>query len=131
MSILDRRSSPRFPFHSRGSLYINGQERTGTVIDISLGGALFAIDLPLADTLGQTCELTVQQNRDPGFLEINGIIAHHHENLIGIEFFQVDETIRNGILQIIEMNLGVANLLDRDLPALLKRVPSPQATPLR
>jgi hypothetical protein len=123
MSISDRRLHPRFPFHSRGQLSIDdgGLELDGTLIDISLGGALFAADKHLAIRSGTQCRLVVYQRQRPSFVVMQGLVINHSRNLTGIQFQAVSDAAAGRLRQLIEMNLGVLHLLERDVGSLLRQ----------
>ncbi|MBI4998504.1 MAG: PilZ domain-containing protein [Rhodocyclales bacterium] len=122
MSLSDRRLHPRFPFHSRGQLSIDdgGLELNGTLIDISLGGALFAADQHRDIPTGTQCRLAVYQRQRPSFVVMHGSVINHTRNLTGIQFQDVSDAAAGKLRQLIDMNLGVLHLLERDLGALMR-----------
>lgn len=122
MSISDRRLHPRFPFHSRGQLSTIDDELKldGTLVDISFGGALFAADKHLAIPSGTQCRLAVYQRQRPSFLVMQGSVINHSRHLIGIQFQDVSDAAVSKLRQLIDMNLGVQHLLERDVGVLLR-----------
>ena len=122
MSLSDRRLHPRFPFHSRCQLSIDACELElgGTLIDISLGGALFAADHHTEIPSGTQCRLTVNQKHRSSLIVVEGAVVKHSEQFLGIQFQQVSETTASDLRQLIEMNLGVPHLLERDVASLLR-----------
>lgn len=122
MSLSDRRLHPRFPFHSRGRLLIDDGEieLDGTLVDISLGGALFAADKHLAIPSGTQCRLAVYQRQRPSFVVMQGTVINHSQHLTGIQFQDVSDAAAGKLRQLIDMNLGVQHLLERDVGVLLR-----------
>jgi hypothetical protein len=120
MSLTDRRRFPRFPFHSRATLHIGAHVYRGTLVDISMGGALFSAELDLNDVTGRRCRISVFRGQSSEFLVVDGAIVHNRERLVGVEFVQLSATAILSLNQIIELNLAVPSLLDRDVGALLR-----------
>ena len=121
MSLSERRHLPRFPFHSRGSLLIGALDRPVTIMDISLSGALLLI-YPMPDfRICNECKLTVFYSGGTPFLNIDGRVAHLHDHLIGIEFANVSNATEKSLRHLVDLNLGMHQLLDRDIPALLRK----------
>ncbi len=120
MSLTDRRRQPRFPFHSRARLLLGQRESHGTLLDISFAGALFFPDGHLDASPRTECELTIYRHGRPSLLAIGGEIAHSADDLFGIRFRAIDDTIEDALRRLIDMNLAVPRLLERDVPALLR-----------
>ncbi len=120
MSLSDRRRCPRFPFHSRGRLLLIDRELDGSLIDISLSGALFAIDLPGDLPSGVACRLAIHHHHQSPARCFCGIAVYRAGPLVGIEFRDIDGDAEEELRLMIEMNLASPQLLDRDLPALLR-----------
>ena len=121
MSLSDRRRYPRFPFHSRGCLQLGASIHQGTLLDISLKGGLFAPDGNPELSAGQECQLKVFQGGAARFAKLDGRIIHFHGHLIAIEFKPVSEESLRWFQETIELNLAVPTLVERDIPALLRR----------
>jgi len=121
MSLLERRRSPRFPFHSLGHVIIGKDEHLGTVLDLSAKGALFATGGEVAPVVGEFCALSVAIGSWPDALAIGGTVVNQRGQMLGIEFRDVAGMARLGLEKIVEMNLGHPQLLDRDVPALLRQ----------
>jgi len=120
MSLIDRRRSPRFPFHSNARLELGYLELEGTLMDISLSGALFASADPLEVPVEMDCRLTIGHRRRAHTEGIAGRIAHRAGRLFGIEFLDVDEAAESELRRMLDMNLAPPRLLDRDLATLLR-----------
>ena len=121
MLLSDRRRHPRFPFHTRGSLLLDGCSHQGTLLDISLKGGLFVPDANPAVPVGRDCLLRVFHGGKEKFVELPGSVVYIHAHLIGIDFDPVSEDALRWFQQVILLNLAIPALLHRDLPALLSR----------
>jgi hypothetical protein len=120
MSLTDRRRYPRFPFHSRAALHIDVNVYRGVLLDISMCGALFAAELNLNGLAGRRCRINVFRGKAGDFLIVDGAIVQHREALIAVQFGQLSSNEIKNLRQIVELNLGVAKLLERDVAALLR-----------
>ena len=125
MSISDRRRHPRFPFHSRGSLQLGDCIHQGTLLDISLQGGLFVPDANAESVAGRECRLKVFNGGSARSVALDGIIVHCHGHLIVIAFKPVGEESVHWFRQVVELNLAMPALLERDVPALLRPQPGP------
>lgn len=121
MSLTDRRRYPRFPFHSRAQLLFGEAAHHGTLLDISYSGALFSPDDHIDVPRLTACNLTIYRSGRPTLLAIGGTIMHQGDHLLGIQFREIDEALGSELRQLIDMNLAVPRLLERDLPALLRQ----------
>ena len=115
----ERRRFPRFPFHSQGALSVAGEAHAGTVLDVSLKGALFMADGHFGAMAGQLCSLDLYHAGQPGFCSATALVAYHRESLVGLEFVDLTDGARQLLTQVISMNLAVDTLLGRDLPEML------------
>lgn len=112
----ERRRVPRFPFHAQASLRIGEELLFGKLLDISYNGALFSHASPPAANRGDDCLLTLTGSgvgtRD---LAIHGYVAFVQTDTVGIEFRRLGHEELAGLMSIIELNLGVPSLLERNL----------------
>lgn len=119
MSVSERRRFPRFPFHSQGALSLAGQHYPGTVLDVSLKGALFSADAAFAADSGHSCKLELFHAGQPALCHVDAVVAYRREGLVGLEFVEPGENARQLLQTIMEMNLAVHSLLNRNLPEML------------
>jgi len=119
MTTPERRRHPRFPFHSSGILELAGARHDGTLIDISLSGALIRLAQPFAITDWEPCRLELLNGRNDGCWIDAVRIACQRGELFGLEFAELSSNVRRFLDAIVEMNLGVSDLLNRELPAML------------
>jgi len=124
MFIDERRCSPRFPFHSKGELRLDFMTDRGTLIDISLFGALFESKLfQMNVAQGDDCTLEILNLSDDSLFAVQGLVAHIRNSLIGIQFVPLDKERQNKLRQIGMLNLAPTNLFNRRLPALFQAWP--------
>ena len=119
MPVPDRRRHPRFPFHSRGFLAIHDEQHLGTVLDVSLKGALFASVVPLAVAKGDRCCLELFHAGQEQVCSAKAVVAYRRDSLVGLELVEVDASTAAVLRQVVNMHLGVTSLLDRNLPEIL------------
>lgn len=119
MPISERRRFPRFPFHSQGALSVAGQPHPGTVLDVSLKGALFRADNVFGASVGNMCSLELFHAGQPGFCTATALVTYHRENIVGLEFVDLTDGARQLLAQVANMNLAVDTLLERDLHEML------------
>lgn len=120
MSFAERRRYPRFPFHSRGFLVVDGLPYFGELLDVSLKGVLFAALEPLALSQGAVCQLEILHAGQESVCTASAIVAHlRDDGLLGLRLVEPDAEVQQVLQQVVVMNLGTPTLLDRDLPELL------------
>lgn len=120
----ERRRHPRFPFHSSGILELAGTRYSGTLIDISLNGALLRPVQPVGAEAAEPCCLELLNGNNRSW-RVNAVrIAHRRGEMLGLEFLDLNGDAEHFLAMLIEMNLGLATLLDRGLPALLDGSPA-------
>lgn len=116
----ERRRFPRFPFHSRAVLRLDGAVVEGMLLDISYNGALFEPAQFAAGSPEEECVLTVVNDggRRQG-VDIVGRVAYRGGCTIGIQFHPLEWLELAGLMRIIELNLGTQEMLSRQLGRLL------------
>jgi hypothetical protein len=115
----ERRCFPRFPFHSKAVLVLDGIPYEGTLLDLSLSGALFRARAALVVAAGECCRLDILHGAARDVARANGRIAYAQEDVLGLQFQQLDLGAQQGLTQIVEMNLGTREMMKRELAALL------------
>jgi len=119
MSKPERRRFPRFPFHSRGFLAVDGLQHLGTILDISLKGALFSAVEPLVVEPGTACRLEIFHAGREEVCNATAVVAYHREGMVGLELLDINAATRQVLEQVVLMNLGPTEMLGRDLPEML------------
>jgi hypothetical protein len=95
-------------------------ELNGTLIDISLCGALFAADLALDLPPGTECGVAIYRHRRPSSATMRGSIVYCADRCFGIQFIEIGDAAEQELRLMIDMNLASPRLLERDLAALLR-----------
>ena len=124
MLTLERRAHPRYPFLSKARMICPEITHPGTLIDISIYGALFHASSIGNAVPGTRCVLRVLSLKEDMLFQVNGAIAHTGQSFVGIEFAPLDDAVQSRIRQITQFNLAPPDHADRELPALLKPKPS-------
>ncbi|MDR2837249.1 MAG: PilZ domain-containing protein [Azonexus sp.] len=117
--LTERRRFPRFPFHAVATLEIGAARHPATLIDISLGGALIRPTQPISSTTAAVCCLELANGNTRVCRIASARIASPRQDLIGIAFASLDGDTQHFLATLVEMNLGVKTLLERDFPAML------------
>ena len=112
-----RRVFSRIPFHGKATLCVDERNQACDVLDLSLKGALLSVDFcPVASEA--LCVLSLQLD-DERTIRMNGRIAHTEPPRIGITWTTIDLDSVTHLRRLLELNLGDAELLERELSAML------------
>lgn len=114
-----RRRFTRVPFHTHVSFALEKRQRDCVLIDISLNGALIEDGDILHAERGTPCRLVVSLG-DPGhFIRMDGVVAHATDGRLGIQCVEMDLGSVTTLRQLVVMNSGDEESLQRDLAALV------------
>ena len=115
-----RRHFSRIPFHSDARLHLPHGVHVIRVLDLALRGALVeALDaFPVA--LGEVCSLVLPLNESGEKIVMKGLVAHLDGARIGLECQHIDVDSLTNLRRLVELNLGDASLVDRELAHLFK-----------
>lgn len=120
MTDSQRRKFSRIRFHSGATLSIGDREAACEVLDLSLKGALLALATPLATQPGQRCLLELALGADSDtVVRMEGEIAHREDGRIGLVCREIDLDSITHLRRLLELNLGDAELLQREFSALM------------
>jgi len=127
MNTEERRKNPRFPFNSKGELHMNCIAYRGKLIDFSQYGALFESGIHhIGIAHGAKCSLDILQLNEKSLCTVDGEIMYCRNNLIGIQFIDIDQDRLTRLLDAGALNLAPARLFNRKMAVLLQNV-SPRA----
>lgn len=115
----NKRRFARVLFNTPALLNYHGKIWHGHIVDISLKGALFALTEHNTLTLQEdrACALNIALNEGSMRIKMEGLIAHHEENRIGLTCRHIDIDSITHLRRLIELNLGDETLLERELSA--------------
>lgn len=100
---LERRKFARFSLDLAANLFFYqvDMRQVGTLIDISMGGCLFPLQLDVP--LGEKCQLqlAVGEGLNASSIDISGIIVRRDSKGVGIQFINITPDISDNLKQII------------------------------
>ena len=115
---MDNRRFSRVLFSGPVQLKNTSALYTGQLKDLSLKGALLQLDTEAGLELGQTFQLIFQLNESAVDLFMDVTIAHLQGNTIGVRCNKIDIDSASHLRRLLELNLGDADLLSRELTEL-------------
>lgn len=115
----ERRRFHRIPFVTGATLHTAHGPRSVTVHDLSLKGALVEMGAEAAPLkMGETCELVLPLDQNAQIV-LKTRVARTHGQCLGLRCEQLDLDSAWHLRRLVELNLGDAALLQRDLNALI------------
>ena len=115
---MDHRRFSRILFNSNACLICDGQ-RVGTeILDLSLQGALVKKPAGWQTVTGQALTLEFQLNDSELVLQMATLVAHEQEETLGLRCEKIDIESASHLRRLLELNLGDADLLSRELSEL-------------
>lgn len=125
----ERRQFSRVAFNAEAELITTEQQLQAQVLDLSLKGALLRLPDGAKSDCGAPCLLKVSLGGNGGsggsgasggtIIAMAGEITHVEGDLVGVLCRSIDIESITHLRRLIEMNLGDAALLERDLKALI------------
>jgi len=112
-----QRRFTRIPFDADAVLERDGQEWPCTVIDLSLKGALIERPAAWDGAQGEDCTLRLALGEEVQ-IGMAVTVAHIEEGQIGLSCHDIDLDSITHLRRLVELNLGDAALLERELLAL-------------
>jgi hypothetical protein len=116
----DLRRHSRFPYRAKAELIRLPHLYEVTLIDISEHGVLIMSSAKTRIEIGDQIRLRLLTEKGNQAFEVEALVAHRSEELVGLEISSIDCHARITLRQLIQMNLGTPELASRTLPALLK-----------
>jgi hypothetical protein len=114
----NRRRFHRILFDAPAMLRHNGHHHSTTLIDVSLKGALARRPEDWAAAPGDSVELEIYLGDGEPHITMQGAVTHTEEGHIGIRCDQIDIDSISHLRRLAELNLGDAELVERELEAL-------------
>ncbi|MFC0047708.1 MULTISPECIES: PilZ domain-containing protein [Rheinheimera] len=112
---MDNRKFSRILFSNQATLRFQGQNFFTQVTDLSLKGALIQRPAEFQGLVGEHAQLQFQLDQSELVLEMDVSIAHLHPTTIGLRCERIDIESASHLRRLLELNLGDAELLSREL----------------
>ena len=112
---MDNRKFSRILFSNQATLRFQGQSFFTQVTDLSLKGALIQRPAEFQGLVGEHAQLQFQLDQSELVLEMDVSIAHLHPTTIGLRCERIDIESASHLRRLLELNLGDAELLSREL----------------
>jgi len=114
----NRRRFHRILFDSPASIKGDGTTYTCSIVDISLKGALISQPANWDEVVGDKVVLEIKLSDDGAQIIMQGEVTHVENEHIGIQCNQIDIDSISHLRRLAELNLGDAELVERELTAL-------------
>lgn len=115
---MEHRHFTRVSFHSDAHIGNSQQRYPTTVLDLSLQGALIKKPENWSTPADGPLYLTIHLNEHAVEVTMQVTVAHEHQNVIGLHCVEIDIDSVSHLRRLLELNLGNADLLSRDLSEL-------------
>ena len=113
----EQRRFTRVPFDAKAVLDKDGREWPCDLIDLSLKGALIHKPTMWSGQAGEDYQLTLMLNEDVS-IRMDVSVAHVEDDHVGLYCKDIDLDSITHLRRLVELNLGDAGLLERELMAL-------------
>jgi hypothetical protein len=115
----ERRHFARVAFDADAQLTTTADRLAVKVLDLSLKGALLRLPMPALVKAGDPCLLTVSLSQMEVGIAMAGEIAHGEGERVGLLCRSIDIESITHLRRLLEINLGDARLLERELKSLV------------
>jgi hypothetical protein len=115
---MDNRRFSRVSFKGTAHLDIGSHSLTTEVLDLSLRGALINKPEQWPQSLPEQMQLRIQLNDFPVELMMKVSVAHCSDTVVGLHCEKIDIDSVSHLRRLLELNLGDADLLSRELSEL-------------
>jgi hypothetical protein len=116
----ERRNFQRVPFGCKAEIHYNGRKYPAELLNICLLGAMALCkdSIPLAE--GNCCELSIHLLDSEITLQFDAKVIHYQKNRLGFQFISVDTETATHLRRLLELNIGSAEVIDKELAFWLK-----------
>lgn len=115
-----RRRFSRVRFNARAELQLGEEFLPCEVDDLSLKGALLELSAPRRIPAGATCALLLHLDDALATIRMEAELAHQEGDHLGLRCRSIDIDSLTHLRRLLELNLGDAELLQRELSALTR-----------
>lgn len=116
----EKRRFQRIVFDAPCEIYWQDDVQIAELLDISLKGALVKRPDGWAASEGEPCELTVHLNDDESAIVMAVTLRHLGKDRLGFKIEYIDLESASHLKRLVELNLGDADLLERELAHLIE-----------
>jgi len=115
----NRRQFSRIHFATDARLFLQGTQYPAEILDLSLKGALIRPVEALPPSDGAHAVLQIRLDHQGTSIRMEGHISHHEASHYGFTCREIDLDSITHLRRLVELNLGDASLLERELSHLL------------
>ena len=111
----EKRRFQRIQFDAPCEIYWQDDMQTAEVLDISLKGVLVSRPAGWAASEGEPCEITIHLNDHESAIVMAVTLRHLEPDRLGFKIEYIDLESASHLKRLVELNLGDAELLEREL----------------
>ncbi len=116
----EKRKFHRIPFQCQSQVLCGDRTYTAELLDISMRGALLLVrDMPEWE-MGHTCFLDAKLVNSDIHMQFEARLVHREEGHYGFVFLSEDIDTFSHLRRLLELNLGDAEIVDRELSDWMK-----------
>lgn len=119
MNARQRRQFSRARFETPAVLLVADERHDCAVRDLSLKGALVSPGAAWTPVAGVPCLLEIALGAEDATIRMNGEVVHVGPDRVGVVWRETDLDSLTHLRRLLELNLGDADLMQRELGALL------------
>lgn len=120
---VERRRFRRIELERAATITVNGQVIDCELVDISLKGALIRFNSDWQLEIGQRLDLLVLLAPNASScIRVTAEIAHLGDHFIGTHIYSMDIESGENLRRLVEINLGDAEMLGRELSAMISDI---------
>ncbi|MFC4260163.1 PilZ domain-containing protein [Marinobacter lacisalsi] len=116
----EKRRFQRIQFDAPCEIHWQDDMQTAEVLDISLKGVLVSRPAGWAASEGEPCELTIHLNDHESAIVMAVTLRHLEPDRLGFKIEYIDLESASHLKRLVELNLGDAELLERELSHLIE-----------
>jgi len=114
----ERRRFRRVLFDAPVEIVLGDATFTTLLVDLSLKGALVQTPAHWPGGPGTEARITVRLDEGDDVITMDGQVVHQEESHVGFQCLQIDMDSITHLRRLVELNLGDAELLERELSQL-------------
>lgn len=111
----NRRQFSRIHFQTEATLFLPGGELAVEVLDLSLKGALIKPKVEQFVTMGTNCTLRIHLDESGATIRMEATMVHHQGDFYGLACRELDLDSVTHLRRLVALNLGDADLLEREI----------------